>query len=1042
MMELYNMVDLLVTSSLYRCTNPIVLFPGCNFPSLHREVPLTGTELTMAEVVTLLGQISTIVDLSHDLISGCCALISTVQDAPKEVEEVRREVTTFQQNIMGLQAIISSNPNEIQRLVQLNASSGTFHGAKEIITEILDLVQTRSRVGLGSKRQKLLTTFEGAERNANKTKVKELLVKLGRYRDLIQISLSTAIASPVVETRRDIGVLNQRVQAIHDGQTRIQESQTQFQESQTQFQQSQTQLQDDARRLEVLRWFGVDLEGNRKKHKDTLLQHEGNTCDWFIRDPNWSRWMRETAFIWVTGSPGTGKTVLASYLIEKANIAFSRKGVAYYYCHHSHNQDESVPFLQHIVKQLISQTNHVPDQIYESHKQNSSLDTDELLRCVAERSLRIQSGIRVIVDAVDESKPRDNLMDILFALGTESRFERVSLLVTSRPESDIEERIQSTRRMMAVQSQIVKISMCNPGVQADIKNYVRSELNKSPFGESFRREIEQCIVGGARGMFRWVACQLNMIKKKGQRFGEQEIRQALRDLPKDIFETYERILLDIPESDRDFARTALALLCSEQAEFSTAEVLVEACIYRVRNEDINKYHVGLLAEICGCLVRVSRLSKEPDSAFPDTKDARDVGRSRCHKVSLAHYTVKEYLINHKTAQGPAQFFSLSPNFLETIDLLVAFKGLQRFGFRRNVVNGNHRHVSVTRFEEECLRKTQLALNQRRSDFDKSTELYEAVLQSLKPTSQHAVYLRQQAPQVMKIMNKHFSIWEKLIYQLEIPPHGERADQVGLLLNLVSLRSLPMAEKYLRSHEEIVRLHRNDKAAIWTTHFKLKNPSPSPKDKDKEHNQSESLLLFCVRQRLLRFLTTFISHGASFRCEPEILYAAMYSPDKEDTTSSTTLKFLKAMLDLGAGANPNPVPLLPHNPLQTPEQKNKIKPRFAFTPLQVAVALNEQEWVEALLEAWADASGIGTAGGKIPHGYARGVRDLDLEWLKSVSTRTPLEICRNVVAADSDKEAADHGREIEELLLMYEANQGSVTEDGDRDTIMISDDEGQ
>ncbi|KAF2996955.1 hypothetical protein E8E14_002999 [Neopestalotiopsis sp. 37M] len=952
------------------------------------------------------GQISSLVTLSHDLVGLCCEFFSTVKDAPQELKDVRREVTEFENCMTSLHFFINAHPDQIDKFMTLSLPNGTLDAASSIIKELVNMLEVgKSAPSTGPKRAKLMhTALERIQLGLKKTDIKEPLEKLRRIRDSIQFTLTAAIPGPILETKKDIGFIKQSMQAL---------------------QKDQTDFQDESRKLEALKWFKVDISANRKMHKERLAQQEKSTCHWFTRNPAWEHWLTRRKFIWVTGLPGTGKTVLASYLIEQASHAFNSKGVAYYYCHHSRNRDETMPLLQHIVKQLISQINYVPTTIYDRHNRADKLDMDDLLLCLQELAHKFETGVRVIIDAVDESKPRHNLMSLLLTLGTDERFRKLSLLVTSRPEPDIVE------RMRPYLEAIHEISMANPGVQRDIQSFVHSELVKLPWPETLKEDVEASLVGGAKGMFRWVACQLDHVRRLGRRglAGEGAILNALRNLPDDLFETYERILLEIPEEDKEFARTALALMCSKHGDMPTAELLVEACLCRVMSEDINKYDVNLLTEICGCLLRISVLHRPPPSVFDDPP----IGR--LHNVSLAHYTVKEYLVHPNTATRSAKFFALTPQVLETIDLLVAFKGLQRFGTRHSVRNGNK--VRVTRYEEECLRKTEDALRKRRSDFEKNDELYQALLQSLKYLSPHANHLRVQRG-ITKAMGDNYSTWERLINHLETPPSGQRSEQVVLLLNLVTLNWQPMVEKYLKSHPDFTALSQIARAAIWTDTFKLRALRGQ---NQAELNQNETLLSYCVRKRLLSFLTTFITHGASFENEPEVLYSAMYSPDKDFTHSSTTLKFLKAMLDLGSGAKTDPVP----RQAGARSEKNAITTGFAFTPLQVAVALQEHEWVEVLLEASAKPNAVGSPRGRIPHGYDRG-NNSPLESLRPVCGFTPLSINKRVVPSDNEDVAKNI--EIERLLLRWgailtpssAATQAATQGASQTDAMEISDDE--
>ncbi|ENH64983.1 hypothetical protein FOC1_g10000519 [Fusarium oxysporum f. sp. cubense race 1] len=56
--------------------------------------------------------------------------------------------------------------------------------------------------------------------------------------------------------------------------------------------------------------------------------------------------------LWVHGIPGSGKTILTSWLIEtvkdqckKVSTVNAPCTSAYYYCYFSHHQDEAAPFL-------------------------------------------------------------------------------------------------------------------------------------------------------------------------------------------------------------------------------------------------------------------------------------------------------------------------------------------------------------------------------------------------------------------------------------------------------------------------------------------------------------------------------------------------------------------------------------------------------------------------------------------------------------------------------------------------------------------------
>lgn len=102
--------------------------------------------------------------------------------------------------------------------------------------------------------------------------------------------------------------------------------------------------------------------------------------------------------------------------------------------------------------------------------------------------------IYLLIDALDESLERHNILDLLLTLAGPS-FENINLLVMSREEMDIR---------IAIESAAKSISLSNPYVDEDIRIYVRNQLNThrrlSVLEPTLRKEIENALVQGAKGM--------------------------------------------------------------------------------------------------------------------------------------------------------------------------------------------------------------------------------------------------------------------------------------------------------------------------------------------------------------------------------------------------------------------------------------------------------------------------------------------------------------------------------------------------------------
>jgi hypothetical protein len=140
--------------------------------------------------------------------------------------------------------------------------------------------------------------------------------------------------------------------------------------------------------------------------------------------------------------------------------------------------------------------------------------------------------------------------------------------------------------------------------------------------------------------FRWVACQLDALRKCSKR---SELKSALKSLPKTLDDTYERILLDIDELWRDDVHRVLQLLCVAERDLRLDEV------------------VDALA-----VTFIDGAKFDPDERYPDPRDIL----TRCSSLvsvtgvlegsilRLAHFSVKEYLISDRILNGKAPMYAV------------------------------------------------------------------------------------------------------------------------------------------------------------------------------------------------------------------------------------------------------------------------------------------------------------------------------------------------------------------------------------------------
>jgi hypothetical protein len=161
--------------------------------------------------------------------------------------------------------------------------------------------------------------------------------------------------------------------------------------------------------------------------------------------------------------------------------------------------------------------------------------------------------VYVVLDALDECAQRLELMDMLEAVAG-WQLNNLHLLMTSRKERDIERSLEEYIReedAMCLQRDVV---------DKDIQRYVQQRLRddkglaKWNKDASVREEIEEALMHGACGMFRWAVCQLDTLGKCCNR---AMLRKSLATLPRTLDQTYDRILTRIGE---EYSKYAMRIL--------------------------------------------------------------------------------------------------------------------------------------------------------------------------------------------------------------------------------------------------------------------------------------------------------------------------------------------------------------------------------------------------------------------------------------------------------------------------------------------------
>ena len=160
-------------------------------------------------------------------------------------------------------------------------------------------------------------------------------------------------------------------------------------------------------------------------------------------------------------------------------------------------------------------------------------------------------------------------------------------------------------------------------------------------------------------MFRWVVCQLETLRRSVQR----NLRGIFEKLPKTLDETYERVLKDINEDNRDHARRLLHCLAVAIRPLRVEELAeILAFDFDDIHAGIPKFHAGwrwkdqevAVLSTCSSLITVV-----DSSIFPFGK---------CRVVRFSHFSVKESLVSDRlsSSAGVVSRYHILPGPAHTI----------------------------------------------------------------------------------------------------------------------------------------------------------------------------------------------------------------------------------------------------------------------------------------------------------------------------------------------------------------------------------------
>ncbi|KAK1517411.1 hypothetical protein CABS01_16639 [Colletotrichum abscissum] len=383
----------------------------------------------------------------------------------------------------------------------------------------------------------------------------------------------------------------------------------------------------------VHRWLSpADPSTNATRARER--RHAG-TGTWLLESAAFREWEAgERQCLWLYGLAGCGKTVLSTTILDHLEKTGAHPTLRFFFDFNDTRKQSLDDLLRSLAFQLYRteiEATKVLDRLFTSSDDGRRQpDVNALSACV-ESMLQSSLRITVVLDALDECTTRDKLLSWVRRLSSSSNTKKTKLVVTGRPEAEFQREIP---RLFGEDN--CKL-LSKEAVNADIRSYVGHELHQRPdFKEKkiphdLLNQIRSQVGDGADGMFRWAACQLDSL---AQCLHPQAIREALRNLPRDLDETYQRMLQSIAPELKDDAFRLLQFLVHAKRPLTVSEAVdVIATLIEKSQREFNAERRLLRDDdiLCYCPSLVSIAEVERDEVI-------------VREIQLAHFSVKEYLV--------------------------------------------------------------------------------------------------------------------------------------------------------------------------------------------------------------------------------------------------------------------------------------------------------------------------------------------------------------------------------------------------------------
>ncbi|KAM0723355.1 hypothetical protein Q7P37_000341 [Cladosporium fusiforme] len=356
------------------------------------------------------------------------------------------------------------------------------------------------------------------------------------------------------------------------------------------------------------------------------------TCEWVNRNSSFKSWLHgDTDRLWISGSPGKGKTMISIFLTQELEKDCQ---VIYFFCSHAiDGRSTATAVLRGLIWQMtqldMELALHLPrylDPEASSTRNACALKSQETLWTILMDMVqdpKLSKPIHCLVDGLDECDDgsRRWLSRKLSSLSSACLLRPA---VVSRPLADLD--FDATIHLDPDN---------NNKTDKDIQMFVASKLQELASSIPHFAEIEQYVqselLDRAKGTFLWVGfAAIELLKCNNT----TEVVTTINDLPSGLEHLYSRMLLQMKEADREINARILRWVTLAQ---ETLELRYLGAIISLPDTDPIARDRAIENQVRTCEPFITITSSDFDSAL---------------EVHLVHMSARDFLLREIVDSNP------------------------------------------------------------------------------------------------------------------------------------------------------------------------------------------------------------------------------------------------------------------------------------------------------------------------------------------------------------------------------------------------------